>query len=171
MSEITDLVSKAAKLDTTNLESLIKHLQALQGTGEVVTTRSTHQAEELYQCLERAAMSQRRTKLQHISVLKKSPRWAAFTRVAADVDAFVSDLEKDRVKKLAATQYCCDLLINHLIKNGMRLEIPGIIWGLDNLTDIIDQHFPGYLASGLMGKVLETLYSRGKSKLRFSRKS
>lgn len=173
MSKVVELAGKAAELTGSELDDLLVRLQALKGVASTSTTGllrkpTNDAASEWYLCVAEAMAKSRGIKPMPLGVFRTKKQWPAFAKAAADAERFVSDLEKDRVKKLAVRKWCARLLVNHLLESGVPLEWAGFTWGLEDLSGVVDSYFPGYLASGLMPAVLASLYKGTKTKARES---
>lgn len=169
MSSVKELMKEAAFLNKKELSDLVAKLQALLGVsgGSVATVAVPNGvAEEMYSAMADAMMQLRKIKARPIFALKKSKHWKNFQEAAAEADNFLSMLEKGRTKKHSLRRYSCQLILMHLRQHGMGWEWGAIAWGMNNISDIFDQQFPGYLASGLMPLVLESLYNKGAKPFR-----
>ena len=155
----TKLLTEAAALSDKDCAELISKLQALKKTGASVVRHDSDVATELYVCMSSLLVDMRGMRVMPPAVFKeKTKDWASFVRAAEEAEIFIETLAQDRVKKLAVRQWCCRMIINYLVEAGMTLEWPAIAWAMNSLSAIVDHYFPGYLASGLMTTVLESLY-------------
>ncbi|MGH7968548.1 MAG: hypothetical protein ACREIC_07470, partial [Limisphaerales bacterium] len=89
--------------------------------------------------------------------------WKSFSEVAGLAEGFIQSLEKDHVKQFAIRKWCAKLIADNLIEMNKPLVLGTLTWQLGHLPEVMDSCFPGYLASGHMGRVLELLY-RGSTK-------
>ena len=171
-SKAIDLAAKAAELDGDEFSELLSRLAALHSlSGETKQTKKEQDnAEELYKAAAEALMSAEGIRSKPWPIFKKSKReWAKFSQSAKLANEFIDTLERDRVKKLAVRKWLCKLLIASMIERGRPLKWFAISSELSDLPTLVNTYFPGYMASGLMGVVLDSVYKGGRKKLKSKR--
>lgn len=159
------LLSEAAELSDKDFSALLGKLHALRKVGAAEQHQDSDQATEWYGCMSALLHDMRGVRVMPPNVFKQTKHWSAFTRAAEEAECFIEALAQERVKKLAVRQWCCRLIINYLIECNVPFEWSGMSWAMNSLPAIVDHYFPGYLASGLMTTVLESLFKGNKPRL------
>lgn len=164
MNSVAALLTQASQLEDKELESLLERLRALKSMGSAGTEEVSSQASEMYKCLDEAVYKARAFKLVPLSVIRAQKGWRGFIQAAEEAESVIESLENDRVKKLAVRKWCCNLIVQRIIEQKLPIGRNSLTWGLLNLSSILDQYFPGYMASGLMPVVLKSLFQGTKRK-------
>lgn len=158
---VLTVLKQVDELKPDEFKDLLQHLKALHGVS-AGTEEVTGKAAEMYRCLSEAVFKARAVRLMPLKVFASQKGWKKFVQAAEDAEAFVGELESDRVKKLALRRYCCNLIVERIIELNLPLNASSLTMGLFNLTAILDRYFPGYLASGMLPVVLRALYAGTK---------
>lgn len=151
---IQNLRSSVDKLNPTELDEVIEACLLRKHKTDTTTNRND---QIFYQALERA-LATIGHKLSPYHVFAKQPLGKNLHAAVAKIDDFVRRAVKSQAKTWDfAAAY--GIIAYLLLEDVRRLQIPvgpkTLLEAVDRLASIFDDAFPGYVASGLAGRILQ----------------
>lgn len=167
VTQLTALKRAAANLDPSTLNDLYQHLRALRSTAGIKSKTSAPEValaveeQTLYEALASAvARTLQAKKPLPLGVFRRSaPIYPQFrSAVALAVEQHRHWFPKmSRVQDVSMLRLYAELIVNHMRSDGHQhgLGWRSVCWALENLPVVVDQHFPGYAAAGLLSVIAE----------------
>jgi len=153
----------AAELNGNELSDLLGRIAALKSVGgDKPTKKEQDGSSGMYLAVAEAITAANGTRSMPMAIFRKTRHYSSFAQSARLADEFVNTLERDRVKKIAVRRWLCKLMIASMIEKGRPLEWFALSAELAELPALVNEYFPGYMSSGLMSVVLDSLYKGGR---------
>jgi len=158
MTLLTEICTSLAKLTVTDLQKLQSRITTLLDYQET-STIAPQFSEELYQAITHVLKILQQT-TPPFSVLKKSRHYRVFLKQTEKLNRFDQQLPANlsMLLRVHFYSYCIQLICDGLKTRDIPLNLSTVISSLHLIPSLIEQAFPGYLASGLLPWVVENLH-------------
>jgi hypothetical protein len=162
---VQDILKAFAELPLAERERFItqtKALQAIKPVTDDTTPDDTMVAGCIYDVLKDSG-----TELFGIAALKKHAGWRAFSSKVPHIMKFIRKAGSERQIHRATLRLGISLLYHELTRAGYPATGFTMMAHIHRVPSMLERAFPGYAASGLLGKI----FKRGKNDARTQRDS
>lgn len=92
-----------------------------------------------------------------LGIAKRDRQWPAFREGAGALRRYVdvAFARKTHIERLRVYEFVLDLLYHWMLGAGVPFTVRGVAGNVGKVPWLVDRHFPGYRASGLLGMVVE----------------
>lgn len=120
------------------------------------SVKESERAREWYEALAEALTKATKSKPMPFFAFKKTRYWQAFASAVPVATSFLNTLDADRLRQHALRRWLAFLVVEDVRRN-QRLEWFNISAALGRLPMLVDDMFPNYGSSGLLGTVVNLM--------------